>query len=383
MRLVVVAAVAGLLVMSGLPGPPGRRSAAAPASCSVLQVESVGRQASALVRLSLPSGARRPLGTSRFALNAIAYSAGQNVTYGVADGSFPDGSHAVRIDANGRVRDLGAVGRRGHHGGWSWVTGATGGAISGSSWYLLRANSLYTVDIDPHSPDYLTASGPRLLHPWLPASGVDDFAYDPSDGLLYGVSVSPAGRGSVVTLDPATGQVHAVRGRRFPMASAYGSVVFGPDHALYATANRIGYRSVTYRLPAGGQPAEVSTGPALTASDGAGCLTTSRPTPPPTPSPTPTPPRPSSPSPSPVPPLPSSTHPSPPSSASSPAPLPSSKPAASEPSPSSSSPKLRRAAEKRAADKDERVEKQRRWGLAVVLTVVGAGAVAARLRRAR
>ncbi|WP_425267020.1 DUF6923 family protein, partial [Amycolatopsis circi] len=260
------AAVAGLLVASGWLAPARQRAAAT--SCRVLQVESRDGWSSDIVRLTLPSGARHLLHHSPLALNAIAYSAAQNVTYGVADGRFHDGWHAVRIDSDGELTDLGPVGRDTHHGVWSWVTGATAGAMSGNSWYVKRATSLYTVDVDPRSPGYLTAAGPVLLHPWWLASGVDDFAYNPEDGLLYGVSST--GEGAVVTVNPVSGQVAKVPGERFPEAT-YGSVVFGPDHKLYATANWIDGRSVTYRMD-GGFAVEVSTGPPLVLSDGAGCL---------------------------------------------------------------------------------------------------------------
>lgn len=412
------AAVAGLLVASGWLAPARQRAAAT--SCRVLQVESRDGWSSDIVRLTLPSGARHLLHHSPFALNAIAYSAAQDVTYGVADGRFHDGSHAVRIDSDGELTDLGPVGRDTHHGVWSWVTGATAGAMSGNSWYVKRATSLYTVDVDPRSSGYLTATGPVLLHPWWLASGVDDFAYNPEDGLLYGVS--SAAEGAVVTVNPVSGKVAKVPGERFPDAT-YGSVVFGPDHKLYATANWIDGRSVTYRMD-GGSAVEVSTGPPLVLSDGAGCLaelpppppppppppTTSSSAPPPSsPSPTPSPTPSSSPSPTPstsASPTPSSIPPTPPSTPPSPeptqpipiAPTPAPThppqppdaiiqpiPMPQPPAPSRAAPvkAIQKPPEKRAAKARANVKKQRRWGVTAVLLIVGGGAVAARARRAR
>ncbi len=400
------AAVAGLLVASGWLAPARQRAAAA--SCRVLQVESRDGRSSDIVRLTLPSGSRHVVHHSPFALNAIAYSAAQDVTYGVADGRFPDGWHAVRIDSGGELTDLGAVGRETHHGEWSWVTGATAGAMSGNSWYVKRATSLYTVDVDPHSSGYLSATGPVLLRPWWLASGVDDFAYNPEDGLLYGVSSSA--EGAVVTVNPVSGQVAKVPGERFPDAT-YGSVVFGPDHKLYATANWIDGRNVTYRLD-GGSAVEVSTGPPLVMSDGAGCLAEPPPPPPPPPpsssappptSPSPTPSTSASPTPSSTPtsptppPPPSSTSSSPPPTTPSPivpTPTPTPQPpdAIIQPIPMPQPPAPSRAApvkaipkppEKRAAKARNNVKKQRRWGVAAILLVVGGGAVAARVRRAR
>ncbi|MFD2472622.1 DUF6923 family protein [Amycolatopsis silviterrae] len=409
------AAVAGLLVASGWLAPARQRAAAA--SCRVLQVESQDGVSSDIMRLRLPSGARHLLHHSPFALNAIAYSASQDVTYGVANGRFHDGWHAVRIDSDGELTDLGPVGRQTHHGVWSWVTGATAGAMSGNSWYVKEGTSLYTVDVDPRSSGYLTATGPLLLQPWWLASGVDDFAYNPEDGLLYGVSST--GDGAVVTVNPVSGRVTRVPGEKFPDAT-YGSVVFGPDHRLYATANWIDGRSVTYRLD-GGVAVEVSTGPSLAISDGAGCLAEPPPPPPPPPpssSPSPTPstsasPTPSSPpSSSSTPPSSTSSSPSPtpsPSPSPSPTPTPSSSPVRPTPTPTPTQtpeppdaiiqpipmpsppepPRVTRVkavqkqAEKRAAKAGETVKKQRRWGITTILLIVGAGAVAARARRAR
>ncbi|GAB3373015.1 DUF6923 family protein [Amycolatopsis echigonensis] len=402
--LTVVAAaavVAGLLVASGWLAPARQRAAAM--SCQVLQVESRDGWSSDIVRLTLPAGARHLLHHSPFALNAIAYSAAQDVTYGVADGRFHDGWHAVRIDSDGELTDLGPVGRDTHHGVWSWVTGATAGAMSGNSWYVKRGTILYTVDVDPRGSGYLTATGPVLLRPWWLASEIDDFAYNPEDGLLYGVS--SAADGAVVTVNPVSGQVAKVPGERFPDAT-YGSVVFGPDHKLYATANWIDGRSVTYRMD-GGSAVEVSTGPPLVTSDGAGCLAEPPPPPPPPP------PTPSSPSPTPTP-APSSTpttSASPTPSSSPPAPTPpSSSLAPTQPNPITPTPPPRppdaiiqpipmpqppapsravplKAARqppgKHATKTHDNVKKQRRWGLATVLLIVGGGAVAARARRAR
>jgi uncharacterized protein DUF6923 len=420
--LAAAVVVSGLLAVSGLLSPPGRTSDAAPAGCDILQVENELSGSSSVVRLTAPDGERRELGQTGYALNAIAYSADQDMVYGVADaprhGRFSDGAHAVEISRSGQVTDLGSVGRAGRRGGWSWATGATAGAIDGTTWYLQRANDLYTVDIDPASPDYLTVTGRVQLRPVVLAAGVDDFAYDPASGLLYGVSMSFAGHGRVVTIDPRTGHVEPLPGLRFPSASAYGAVVLGPDNTLYATANRIGYRSVTYRLPLDGSgPAvEISTGPPLVSSDAAGCLVSSPPpssstpsspppfstqpppssssSPPPSSSSSPAPPPPSSPSPTPapqsLPPLPpppdapvlvEQPPPEPRVDPPTPAPTPSAIQAPPSPTPSGRPNPQPSAAP--VVDTAAHVKEQRRWGLTVLILVLGAGAVAGRVRRGR
>ncbi|HEY2063302.1 MAG TPA: hypothetical protein VGH57_33340 [Amycolatopsis sp.] len=416
--LAAAVVVSGLLAVSGLLSPPGRTSAAADAGCDILQVENQFSGSSSVVRLTVPEGDRRELGETGYALNAIAYSADQDMVYGVADaprhGRFSDGAHAVEISRSGQVTDLGAVGRAGRRGGWSWATGATAGAIDGTTWYLQRANDLYTVDIDPAGPDYLTVTGRVQLRPVVLASGVDDFAYDAASGLLYGVSMSFAGHGRVVTIDPRTGHVEPVPGLRFPAASAYGAVVLGPDKTLYATANRIGYRSVTYRLPLDGSSpaAEISTGPPLVSSDAAGCLVSSPPPsspppsspPPPSSSPSPppssssSPPPPSSsptPAPPPLPPLPPPPNapvlveqpsPQPRTDTPTPSPTPTPTPSAVQAPPPSPTPSGRPKPQPSASpvvDTAAHVKEQRRWGLTVLILVLGAGAAASRVRRGR
>ncbi|MEV8613152.1 hypothetical protein AB0383_35480 [Amycolatopsis sp. NPDC051373] len=390
------AAVSALLVASGWLEPPGRTHPAAPATCAILQVESQNSHSSSFVRLTLPTGQRQSLGNPGYRINAMAYSASQGVVYGVADGPtsghFHDGAHAVRIDGSGHVTDLGGVFRAGaRHGIWSWATGSTGGAMAGNSWYLLHANSLYTVDVDPASPHYLDVVAHLQLRPVVLSAGVDDFAYNPADGLLYGVSVTAAGHGSVVTINPRDGRVAIVPGLKFPLATAYGSVVFGPDGALYATANRIGHRSVTYRLPRDGSGGaqEISTGPELYTSDAAGCLAgaTAPPPPPPPPPPSPR-----------LDPPPSSNSVKPSQTAEDPPPpvLAEQSPAVPQP-PNAPSPapivastsvapptKFRPVATPQpVADAGHRVEKQRRWSVAVLVLVIGGGAAAAHVRRGR
>jgi hypothetical protein len=246
------------------------------------------------------------------------------------------------------------------------------------------------------------------LRPVSLAVGVDDFAFDPADGLLYGVSATSRGDSAVVTLDPASGKVAVVPGLRFPEGGAYGSVVLAPG-AIYATANRERQRSVTYRLPrdGSGQATEVATGPPLVSGDAAGCLweapppsTGQSPEPPPraeappvTQSPEPTPPEPSSPSPSQLPPveqpvaLPPAPVPVPPSSpvvtpppvTSAPPPPPSPSP----PPPTTSRARPVKEAEPVVQDTGRRTEEKRRWGLTALILVLGGGAAVAHGRRHR
>ncbi len=423
----VAAAVSALLAATGWLAPPRAKQPPpqAPGGCTILQAENVREGAPTTLRLlALPAGTTRRVTQAGYWINAMGYSAAQDVVYGVADGTrtgrYVHGAHAVRIDAAGVVTDLGVIGRAGaHRPVWSLVTGATAGAIDGHRWYVRQGSDLYTVDIDPAGQDYLRVVHRTPLRPVSLAVGIDDFAVDPADGLLYGVSTTSRGDSSVVGIDPVTGRVAVVPGLRFPEGGAYGSVVLAPG-AIYATANHAGRRSVTYRLPRDGSgPAiEVASGPPLVSSDAAGCLTeaapppsspppsTTRPSPPSTTRPSlppsttqssPPPPRtqtpPVTPPPSPEPPPPSRPLPVeqpvvvPPAPAPAPLPTPvvTPPPSASAPPPPSPSPHVHPAkkAEVAAPDTGKRTQQKRRWGLTVLILVLGGAAAGGHARRHR
>ncbi|WP_206796809.1 hypothetical protein [Amycolatopsis sp. MtRt-6] len=438
------AAVAGAAVaVSALPAVTGGLAEARePGGCTVLQAENEREGAPTTLRLlTLPGGVTQRVTRAGYRLNALGYSAAQDVVYGVADGTRTGryhGAHAVRIDAGGTVTDLGVLGRAGPRSPvWSPATGATAGAVDGDRWYVRQGSDLYTVDIERASRDYGRVVHRTALRPVSLAVGVDDFAFDPADGLLYGVSATSRGAGSVVTLDPSSGEVAVVPGLRFPEGGAYGSVVLAPG-TIYATANREGRRSVTYRLPrdGSGQAAEVVSGPALASGDAAGCVTeppslspppwtppgqSSPPpwTPPGQSSPPPwTPPGQSSPPPStppgqssppqppppprteqpPAPPAPEPSPPPPPVEQQpvvvppSPAPRPTpapvvtpTPPTSAPPAPPPTTPRARpeKEPEPVAQDAGRRTEEKRRWGLAALLLVLGGGAAVAHRRRHR
>ncbi|MET8854400.1 hypothetical protein [Amycolatopsis sp. NPDC004625] len=410
----VAVAVSALLAATGWLAPPSARTpAVAPAGCTILQAENVREGAPTTLRLlALPAGTTRRVTQAGYWINAMGYSAAQDVVYGVADGTragrYNDGAHAVRIDAAGTVTDLGVIGRAGaRRPVWSLVTGATAGAIDGDRWYVRQGSDLYTVDIDPAGADHLRVVHRTALRPVSLAVYVDDFAFDPAEGLLYGVSATANGDSPVVTLDPATGKVAVVPGLGFPRGGAYGAVVLAPG-AIYATANRAGQRSVTYRLPrdGSGQAVEVASGPPLVSSDAAGCYAEAVPSPPsssslpspppptsPAPSPPPNPPEPS-PTPAPEPPPPSQPPPVeqrvdlPPSP--SPAPTPTvlapTPPAPEPPPPAPPTSRHARPAKKAevvTSDTGQRTQEKRRWGLTALILVLGGSAAAARARRHR
>ncbi|MER6667433.1 serine protease [Amycolatopsis japonica] len=395
-RAAATVAVAGLVGASALMAPMAARAAE---SCLVVQAETGSYGKSKLRWLDVGSGATSRVTEPGYRLNALGYSATRDLVFGVAEG-LSRGAHAVTIDRAGKTRDLGPITRAGNRLPlWSPVAGVTAGAIGGDSWYLLRNGTLYTVDLTP-GERYLRVIRTVFLRPITLAHDVNDFAYH--NGLLYGVSTTWRGKGAVITIDPETGKVREAEDARFPPADVYGSVVLGRDGALYATANRIGGRSVLYRLDRSGQVTVVLSGPPLAGSDAAGCLTAPEPEPP-----KPEPPKPEPPKPTPTPtPSPTSTSPPPsPSSSPSPSPSPSSSQTRS-PSPSSSPaptsapqvmpqppvspPRPSRSAAPRerkevAAEVDAhaRTKEKRRWGLTALVLILGGGAAAGAVRRAR
>ncbi len=384
-RAAATAAVAGLLGASGL---LALMEAHAAEACLVIQAESEPHaRASTLRWIEVGSGAVQRVSEPGYRLNALGYAAGQDLVYAVADG-LAHGAHAVTIDGDGRTQDLGPIVRAGHrHPSWSPVTGATAGAIGGNSWYLLRNGTLYTVDLTP-GERYLRVIRTVFLRPITLGIDVDDFAYH--NGLLYGVSTTSRGKGAVVTLDPVSGRVAEAGGGRFPVAGTYGAVVLGRDGAFYATANRIGGRSVLYRLDRSGQLTEVRSAAPLSSSDAAGCLGAAEVPKPPAPPP-PAPPRMDPPAPPAGPsvtPTPTSVTTPPANSPSAAAPQiprvirPTQAPAPDLPRPTrSQSPRERKAVAEAA--QDDRTAVKRRWILTALILVLGGGAAARAVRRHR
>ncbi|MEV6912000.1 serine protease [Amycolatopsis sp. NPDC051071] len=396
-RAAATVAVAGLVGASALLAP---MAALAAETCLVVQAETGSYGKSKLRWIDVGSGTTSRVTESGYRLNALGYSATRDLVYGVAEG-IGKGAHAVTIARDGRTEDLGPITRAGNRlPVWSPVAGVTAGAIGGNSWYLLRNGTLYTVDLTP-GERYLRVIRTVFLRPITRAHDVNDFAYH--NGLLYGVATTWRGKGVVVTIDPATGKVFEGDDSRFPPADVYGSVVLARDGSLYATANRIGGRSVLYRLDRAGRVTEVRSGPPLAGSDAAGCLTAPKapeppkPEPPkPTPTPTPTPSRTPTPSPTPTP-TPTSPSPTPsptptPTPTPTPSPSPTSAPAVVPPrvTPTPTVPKPTRKVaptqvRESAAEIDphKRTKEKRRWGLTALILILGGGAAAGAVRRAR
>lgn len=369
-----------------------------PDGCTIVRVQNEKPGApSTLVRLELPGGQATPVRELGRHVNAIGYARAQDLVYGLAE-RLPgrpvwDGPHVVTLDRAGQLTDLGPL----RHGAGNspapvWPV-PTAGTVAGNLWYLRTPGFLYAVDVDPARPGYLSVLRAVPLYPPGFAAWVHDIDADPVDGLLYGVSAAPHG-GVMVSIDPETGLVRPVPGPRLPASTAYGSVVIGPDRALYVTAHQAQGRSRLYRAGRDGTVREVAAGDPLAGSDAAGCLAHAEAPEPPAPPP------PSSPSPSPSPPVvppasppvvpppspPVVPPPSPPAVPRPSAPVPP-KPAPPLPPPATTSPRPQKARPSRAPEEpvepEDRTAVKRGWGLTVLLLLLGAGAAARGMRRSR
>ncbi|WP_158303099.1 DUF6923 family protein [Prauserella endophytica] len=383
-----------VLILNAGPARPGQAFA-----CSILRVETGWAAGhSRLSRVGLPGGELTPIGVLDDRVNAVGYSREQELAYGVS------GIHVVTFD---RVGDLTVAGELPDEPRGGGLVRPTAAAVSGNRWFLLDDEVLYTVAIDPAGPDYLRVTEAVPLTPEGLSGAVDDIDVDPRTGLLYGVAADYP-RSPVVRIDPGSGTASVVPGPALPPSTAYGAVAFGPDGALYATANVAGGRSRLYRVPldGAGEVIELSDGPALRGSDATACLAIPEPdpappstTPRPAPPPPPPPPAPSAPTSEPTPPSrlpapPAPTPERPPPSPEAPQPPPQpSPPRPPEPAPPPPPPRPPEPAPPPAAapppppeeqgrtDELTPTEKKRRWALTMLLIAFGAGAAARSMRR--
>ncbi|XVS66654.1 hypothetical protein ACQPYE_11510 [Actinosynnema sp. CA-299493] len=232
--------------------------------CTVIQVEAGAHGPSTVFRVRLPSGETTALNALDVRLNAIGFSAGQNLVYGL-----DDRGRLIALDRTGRV-----VGEPTPPS--SSLRLATAGVVVDERLVVRTGSWLRSVDIDPGSPTFGHVLHEVLLWPWKGVT-VDDFDVNPDDGLLYGVATYEHGHGVVVTIDPRTGKTKPVPGAgKLPGGSGYGAVTLAPDGALYATNNSHGGRSTLWRvaLDGSGVVTEISSRTALHTIDSSGCLTT-------------------------------------------------------------------------------------------------------------
>ncbi|GLZ34186.1 hypothetical protein Lesp02_63730 [Lentzea sp. NBRC 105346] len=316
-----------------------------------------------------------------YAVNALGYSPALGRLVALATRERDDWhmfpAHIVLLDKQGKATDMGAI-----RAPWYKFDDVSAGTVVGTLFYLRDSGKLHAVDIDPASPTYLTIVRTVRLEPGWLGSTVDDFAVNPVDGKLYGLSSAGFGPGKIVTIDPVSGAVTKVGAPEgLPGGSTYGAVVTDSAGNLYATNNGFLHRSRFYRVPLDGKytPAEVSSAAPVGFVDGAGCLPapmppkSNVPIPPAQPVP-PAPPKPAKPAQPPAPPQPAV--PTPPPST----PPPSVAPQLVPPRPGAKRPEPRNVAS--ASPEPTSMTKTRKWAIAtIVLVLLGASGAAARSRR--
>lgn len=240
--------------------------------CTVIQVEAGAHGPSTVFQVRLPSGETASLTALDVRLNAIGFSAEQDLVYGV-----DDRGRIVALDRTGRV--VGEPTRPS-----PLLRNATAGTVVGDRLVVRVGPWLRSIDIDPAGPTFGHVVHEAWLWPWEGVM-VDDFDLNPADGLLYGVAAHEHGHAVVVAVDPDTGRTTPVPGAGLlPAGSSYGAVTLAPDGALYATNNSHDGRSTLYRvaLDGSGVVTEISSRQALHTIDSSGCLSV----PPPTTTPT-------------------------------------------------------------------------------------------------
>jgi len=348
-----------------------RSDAVTPTVCEALLVRTGEHGGgTTLSRVALPSGTETALPGAPGEMNALGYSPSQDLVYGIGHHG-----HVVRITRSGGVTDLGYP----HGVPRDDLMLATAGAVVGGALVVRLDDRLFTIDVTPSSKAYLSVT--RVVRMRPEADGLDDFAVDPVDGLLYGVN-STHGPPTVVSVDPGSGAVRIVATPAgLPHGSSYGAAVIDSSRTLYVLDNNDGHRSRLFAIPHGGPAHELTSAPPVGTSDAAGCLGMPTPPPPPPPPPPPTT-------------TTTTTHPAPPPppSPAPPPPSPSPAPVVVPPPPPSqrpvvvpttakpwTAPKVKPVA---ASDHEERT-KQRRWALTTVLLLVGGGAATHAATRAR
>ena len=170
-------------------------------------------------------------------VNAIGYSPLEDYLYGYDQTT----NNMVRIDGDAIITQLGRpTGLP--------ANGYNTGTFDANSFFYLYINDtarFYTVDLRPTSPTYLKLVDPRAGYveqtanygtPLSVAVNISDWAYDPSDGNLYGVQ-----RNGVLTrIAPTTGQVTSLSTTAPNPNASFGAVVIDSTGTLYAIANNDG-----------------------------------------------------------------------------------------------------------------------------------------------
>ncbi len=170
-------------------------------------------------------------------VNAIGYSPLDDYLYGYDQTT----NSLVRIDGDAALTQIGRP-------AGLPADGYNTGTFDANGFFYLYINAaarFYTVDLRPGSPTFLKLVDPRTGYteqtsnygtPLSAAVNISDWAYDPSDGNLYGVQ-----RNGVLTrITPTTGQAVSLSTSAPNPNASFGAVVIDSTGTLYAIANNDG-----------------------------------------------------------------------------------------------------------------------------------------------
>ena len=211
--------------------------------------------------------------------NAIGWDIESQYVFGLGNvndnGTLaPHANHLIQLGSDGAVVDLG-IPMNGATPLTSETIGGvvqrwTIGAMDGSGTLYATGGSMlniYKIDV---SAGTFTTTPLNFSGTGLVGLGIEDWAFNPIDGLLYGVGFGPTPR--LVVVNPVTGQVSTITQAGDVGAGAKGAVWFSTSGILYAYANASGGLYRFTDLTSAGTAELVSSGnPTASFFDGASC----------------------------------------------------------------------------------------------------------------
>ncbi|MCB9157369.1 MAG: DUF11 domain-containing protein [Caldilineaceae bacterium] len=195
--------------------------------------------------------------TERFQYNAIGFNVIDGLLYGIVrsdDRPRVASGDIIAIDANSNVINFGRPDVA--------TTSVTGDIDERGIFYVADGSKLYAYDTQAPNFPNIMAGYPKTFS--TPASVGSDFAYNPSDGFLYGFR-----GGKIIRINPATAQTTylALTGDQ-PTASTFGAMWFDARGALFGYQNNLGI----YRIDVNTFVSKyVSSAAHVSTNDGAGC----------------------------------------------------------------------------------------------------------------
>jgi len=192
-------------------------------------------------------------------LNGIGFNVTDNRVWGYRRGGATPGQLSVSYRVNATEYDTAFTDAIVDLPDEDFFTGdvsATGSGAAKAGLLYLADNSfttLYIVDVDPSSTNYLGAATSVTLTGDFGVAQLADFAFNPQDGLIYGVRDN----NSLVQIDPDTGFVDEIDpdvGQN--CATAFGAQFFDSAGTLYFYCNEDGNVFTLDLSTVPGQPAE-------------------------------------------------------------------------------------------------------------------------------